>query len=169
MRVGLLSDTHIPEAAAILPPEIMEALQGVDLILHAGDIYMLPVLNDLERVAPVLAARGDDDYIDTATDKRVKDKHVLQLEGHKLWLVHERPYYLGTEWRQAKLAPGQNEYEAPDIVVFGHIHRTVVEQVDGILYVCPGSPTFLNYLCGLGTVGILDINSSGADVRILQL
>jgi putative phosphoesterase len=183
MRVGLLSDTHIPEAAETLPSEIMEAFQGVDLILHAGDIFMPSVLDDLERIAPVLAARGDDDYIDASRDGRVKDEHVLWLKGQKLWLVHERPhylsterrlahekpYYIKTEWWQEKVALEPNEYETPDIVVFGHIHRPVTQWVDGTLYVCPGSPTFPNYFCALGTVGILGINSSGADVRILQL
>ncbi len=100
MRVGLLSDTHIPKAEKELPPELMEASRGVDLILHAGDIYITSVLDDLERIAPVLAARGDDDHGDTLTDQRVKEKHILELEGKTLWLIHERPFYLMSPWRQ---------------------------------------------------------------------
>ena len=167
MRVGLLSDTHIPEAEKELPPELTEAFQGVDLILHAGDIYSASVLDDLERIAPVLAARGDDDYGSTLTDERVKEKHVLELEGQTLWLVHTRPYYLMSQWWEDKISSGQDKN--PDIVVFGHEHRTDVQHFNGILLVEPGSPTFLNYLHGLGTVGILTIDSGKADVRILQL
>ncbi len=172
MRIGLLSDTHMPQVTKELPPELMEAFQGVDLILHGGDIYVPSVLDKLEQIAPVLAARGDDDYGDTLIDERVKGKHILELEGQTLWLIHERPdspmspYGLSTWW-QSRLSPEQDS--RPDIVVFGHEHRTVVEHVDGTLFVNPGSPTFLNYLRGLGTIGILDINSAKADVRILHL
>ena len=57
----------------------------------------------------------------------------------------------------------------PDIVIFGHEHRTVVERLNDILFVNPGSPTFLNYISWLGTVGILDIDSGEAEVRIIRL
>jgi len=172
MRIGLLADTHIPQAREELPPEVMEAFRGVSLILHAGDIYIPSVLDDLQRIAPVLAARGDDDHLSTLTDKRVKEKHILELEGQTLWLIHARPDYgmdpYGlSSWWQSLLSPGQDR--KPNIVIFGHGHRTVVQHLDNILFVSPGSPTFLGYRRGLGTVGILDINSGEADVRILQL
>jgi len=165
MRIGLVSDTHIPDVAEKLPAELMEAFRGVDLILHAGDIYALSVLDDLERIAPVLAARGDDDYGDTLADERVKSTHTLELGGKTLRLTHERTY--SPTWWQKKASSEQDN--RPDIIVFGHDHRTIVRHVEGTLLVNPGSPTFLNYVCGLGTVGILDINSGEADVHILQL
>ncbi len=169
VRIGLLSDTHIPEVEKRLPAEIKEAFQGVDLILHAGDIYIPSVLDELERIAPVLAAIGDDDYRDVLTDRRVKQKHVLKLGRQTLWLIHERPYpYMVTSWR-AKNSVGQDEHDAPDIVVCGHEHRAVVQRFEGVLVVNPGSPTFLNYRRGLGTVGILNVNSGEAEAHILQL
>ncbi len=169
MRIGLLSDTHIPVAEKELPAEVARAFRGVDLVLHAGDIYDPSVLDDLERIAPVFAARGDDDFLGPLTDERVKEKHVLKLEGKTLWLVHERTYYITSSWRQRRVPAPQEHYDVPDIVVFGHEHRTVTQRLDGILFVNPGSPTFLGYRPGLGTVGILDIDSGEADVRILQL
>ena len=169
MRVGLLADTHIPEAEKKLPPELIEAFRGVDLILHAGDIYVPSVLDDLERIAPVLAARGDDEYGDVLFDERVKEKHVLKLEGQTVWLVHIRPGYLMSPWWQSGLTLGQDNDDKPDIVVFGHEHLKVVQNFNGILFINPGSPTFLNYQRGLGTVGILDINSGEPNIRILQL
>ena len=172
LLIGLLSDTHIPEAEKELPSELAEAFRGVDLILHGGDIYALSVLDDLERIAPVLAARGDDDYPGAIRDERVKAKHVLNLGGETLWLVHDRAYYLSSPnspWWQKKMSSGQDKYDRPDIIVFGHEHRTVVQHVGDTLFVSPGSPTFLNYRHGLGTVGILNINSGEADVRIIQL
>ena len=166
MRVGLLSDTHIPNVEKKLPDALTEAFQGVDLILHAGDIYTPSVLDDLERIAPVFAAMGDDDYDleDTVADKRVKEMHILKLEGQTLWLVHVQPYDLKT---QNGLRSGQDGL--PNIIVFGHAHYPMAKRVDNVLYINPGSPTFLHYRRGLGTVGILDINSGEANARIVQL
>jgi putative phosphoesterase len=169
MRIGLLSDTHIPDVAEKLPDELMEVFQGVDLILHAGDLYTPSVLDDLERIAPVLAAMGDDDheYVDNLTDKRMKEKHILKLEGQTLWLVHIQPYHLTSKRKQSSVSSGLES--GPDIIVFGHEHYPLAKRVEDILYVCPGSPTFLHYKRGLGTVGILDIGTNEADARILQL
>ena len=161
MRIGLISDTHIPDVAPELPPEINEAFQGVDLILHAGDIYIPSVLDDLERIAPVLAAKGDDDNpFDALNDKRIENKHVMKLGNYTLWLIHERPYTL------ASRPKGE---DTPDIVVFGHEHLTTVQRYGDILFVNPGSATFLNYRRGLGTVGILNIDSTEAEASVFQL
>jgi len=171
LLIGLLSDTHIPDVTQELPPELMDAFQGVNLILHAGDIYSSSVLDDLTHTAPVLAARGDDDG-EMSSDKRVKDKHVLELEGKTLWLVHEKAYYIAnpfSSWWQRKTSLEQDKYDRPDIVVFGHLHRTVVQRVDNVLLVNPGSATFPRYVPKLGTVALLNINSDEVDVRIVQL
>ncbi|OGO40524.1 MAG: hypothetical protein A2147_07625 [Chloroflexi bacterium RBG_16_57_8] len=172
MRIGLVSDTHIPWARKALPPEVTEAFRGVDLILHAGDIYSHSVLDELERVAPVCAALGDDDY--PSDDPRVKDKHVLYLEGQTLWLIHEGPPCpLSRTWRplwwQSRISPGQDRNGKPDIIVSGHEHRAMVERCDGLLYVNSGSPTLLEYRDGLGTVGILELDSGKAEVSIIRL
>ena len=172
MRIGLISDTHIPWEQKELPPQVMETFQGVDLILHAGDIYAHYVLDELERIAPVMAALGDDDY--PGPDPRVQDKHILELEGQTLWLIHEGPYIPLSPsrlslWWQNKISPEEDKYGKPDIIVAGHEHRTIVERCDGVLYINPGSPTLLNYQRGLGTVGILELNAGKADVRIIQL
>lgn len=172
MRIGLVSDTHIPQHVKELPvAELTEVFRGVDLILHAGDIYSLSVLNDLERIAPVLAAQGDDDYGETVRDQRVKGRHVLQVGGQIVWLIHERPYIprMPAEWWQSRTNPEKNEFGKPNIVVFGHEHRTIVETVDGVLYVNSGSPTFLHYKHGLGTYGIIDFGSGTPDVQIKSL
>ena len=174
MRIGLLSDTHIPDAEKGLPPEVAEAFRGVDLILHAGDTFVSSVLDDLERIAPVLAALGDDDYPSLFYDKRVQEKHVLKLGGQTLWLTHYIPDSPPAGWwlssqGQRWLSLEQIKDGVPDIVVFGHQHRPIMERIGGILFVNPGSPTFLNYNRGLGTVAILDIDSTEAEAHILQL
>ncbi len=59
LRIGLISDTHIPEACARVWPQVLEAFKGVDYIFHAGDVHEFSVLDELQRVAPVYAARGN--------------------------------------------------------------------------------------------------------------
>ncbi|MBU4317019.1 MAG: metallophosphatase family protein [Proteobacteria bacterium] len=178
MRIGLISDTHIPDVEDIIPGEIAHFFRGVDLILHAGDIYRSRVLDDLERIAPVLAARGDDDDGDIGLDRRVKNKHILKIEGQTIWLVHERPFELrfpdmpqSLKFPPLKYKKGEEPKiePPPDIYIFGHEHCTVMEQVENTLYVNPGSPTYLHYKRGLGTVAILDINLGIAEVRFIEL
>ncbi len=62
MRIGLISDTHIPTAGRDLWPQVYDALRGVDLIMHAGDRHDPIVLDWLERLAPVMAVSGKGDY-----------------------------------------------------------------------------------------------------------
>lgn len=166
MRIGLLADTHIPDIEQAIPDKVMAAFAGVDLILHAGDIYSRSVLDRLQQIAPVLAAKGDDDYI---IDERVKLKHVLTLEGRKVWLIHERPYSYRSAAPATVSPEGPVPQDAADIIVFGHEHRTIVERKNGVLLVNPGSPTFLAYRRGPGTVALLDIHQGEAEVRILDL
>lgn len=172
MLIGLLSDTHIPWEQKALPPQVFEVFRGADLILHAGDIYSHTVLDDLERIAPVLASLGDDDY--PGPDPRVKEKHILELEGHRLLLIHEGPYLPLTPeqlalWWKNRISPGEEKYGMPDIIVSGHEHRTLVERTDGVLHISSGSPTLLNYRRGLGTVALLELHPGSEDVRIIQL
>lgn len=172
MRIGLISDTHIPWSQRELPQQVFETFKGVDLILHAGDIYSYSVLDRLERVAPVLAALGDDDY--PGDDCRVKEKHVLEIDGHVLWLIHEGPYdpientYVPLWWKSRITASDSNKNK-PDIIVSGHQHRVIVQRTDQLFHISSGSPTLLHYQKGLGTVGILEIGAGRTDVQIIHL
>ena len=159
MLIGLLSDTHIPDHAKELPAQLKEAFYGVDLILHAGDIYIVSVLDELERVAPVLAAKGDDDMLSTANDRRVEQQHILNLDGVTIWLAHEIYGF----W------PPINSKTHPDVVVFGHTHQASLENHEGVLQVNPGSPTFPCYRPELGTVGLLTVSAGRSEAQIIQL
>ena len=161
MRVGLIADTHIPDIERALPPQVFEAFRGVDLILHAGDIYSVSVLDDLERIAPVKAAMGDDDPFNVLMDGRVEPKHILNLEGHTVWVVHDKPYV-------GRSSAGRNE-PLPDVMVHGHTHRALVWRDEGVLFVGSGSPTFLEYRRGLGTVAVMEIGSGGVQAEIVRL
>lgn len=164
MLVGLISDTHIPEIAKELPQRIKEVFKGVDLILHAGDIFVASVLDELATIAPVLAARGDDDY--TIRDKRLDEIQNLMLDGLNVYVIHSSQYFA----RDLIEHPERHNLEkSPDVVVFGHTHRDVVQTVSTSLLVNPGSATFPYYQLRLGTVGLLSINGGKAEARIVHL
>ena len=164
MLIGLISDTHIPEIAKEVPPQVRKVFKGADLILHAGDIFVESVLDDLATIAPVLAARGDDDY--TIRDKRMDEVQNLTLEGLNLHVIHSSQYFA----RDLIEHPEKHNLEkAPDIVVFGHTHRDIVQTVGKSLLVNPGSATFPYYQLRLGTVALLNINAGKAEARIVSL
>jgi len=167
MLIGLISDTHVRIAghnvslstliSSELPPQVIEAFKGVDLILHAGDIYSLPVLDELEAIAPVLASEGDDDPFDTTIDRRVKPAQTITVDGVTIWMSHYG------EWIEGSTK------KSPDIVVYGHTHRSNLEEYNGTIRMNPGSPTFPRYEYVLGTVGFISIISGKVDTRIMQL
>lgn len=164
MRIGLISDTHIPDVAKVTPPQVMEVFGGVDLILHAGDICEVSVLDELQSIAPVLAARGDDDY--QIRDERVQEIQNLTIDGLTLYVIHSSQYWA----RDLIEHPERHNLEkAPDIVVFGHTHRDIVQTVGKSLLVNPGSATFPYYQLRLGTVALVDINAGKAEAHIVQL
>jgi putative phosphoesterase len=181
MRIGLISDTHIPYDAEGIPPQVKELFRGVDLILHAGDIYSSSVLDELEEIAPVLAARGDDDS--ALVNGRVKEKHVLNFEGFSLWLIHVFPYFSSAYLRSFLYrSPASSEQEleealgeiveredVPDILVFGDTHKALLRRVKGCLFINPGSATFPDYRRILGTVAILNISDGEAEADLIQL
>jgi hypothetical protein len=180
MLIGLLSDTHIAFASQILPPQVKVAFQGVDMILHLGDVWIPAILDELEEVAPVLVARGDDDMDeDFGNDSRMEHRQVLHVDGVTIWGMHVKPRY------GAIVPPDQassytalfnrdrpsepSAEELPDVVVFGHSHFAEIEHYKGVLLVNPGSPTMPSYLPKLGTVGFLTIEDGSAEARLLQL
>lgn len=167
MRIGLIADTHIPLDAKILPPHVKHAFKGVDLILHAGDIYLPEVLDELETMAPVLAARGNGDG-EFPQDHRLKDNHVFDVAGLRLGVTHGIAYPEIEPCTFDKLI--EREFDGRmDIVVFGDTHVALVERYKGVLLVNPGSPTVPNGLFKLGTVGVLEIVERKAEAHIIQL
>lgn len=165
MRIGVISDTHIPLNAKELPPRVAEVFAGVEIILHAGDIYLPAVLDELEAVAPVFAAYGDGDarlHIKLGVDRRVKKSHIINVEGLRVGLIHSI---------RLPRASVEGAFGSPvDIAVCGHTHEAKVETHQGVIVVNPGSATLPDHqLNKSGTVGIMDITQGKVAVRIVQL
>jgi putative phosphoesterase len=176
LRIGLISDTHIPEARKTLWPQVYEAFDGVDMIMHAGDIHELYVLDSLEEVAPVYAARGNGEDGGGGRpvqpeDARVKYAWMLQLEGMWIGLTHyvpmpERPpNFTLARWLE-RFFPERT----PDVIVSGDTHREQIAEVQGVLCVNPGSPTYPhNYDTQFGTIGFLELADSEARPSVWQI
>lgn len=153
MRVAFLSDTHIP-VAPILFPEILAAFRGADVILHAGDIVLARVLDELETIAPVYAAQGNHDG-HLAGDPRVKPLHLLDLEGFAVALLHVfEPWHVG----RAVLGPKLLDGAWADVIISGDSHQEDMAVVDGALCINAGSATMpRNRAPSLGHIGFLTL------------
>lgn len=121
MIVGVISDTH-----GLLRAEAIEALRGVDHILHAGDVGAPEVLEALARIAPVTAIRGNVDIEPWA--RGLPETEAVELGGATIYMLHD----LG----QLDLKP---EAAGIHVVVYGHSHQPKMEEKNGVLYFNPGS------------------------------
>jgi hypothetical protein len=120
-RIGVVSDTH-----GLLRPEALEGLRGSDLIVHAGDVGNVDVLERLRAIAPTVAVRGN---VDTgAWAAELPATEVVEVGGLHLYVLHD----IST----LDLDPKAAGFAA---VIFGHSHRPSVELRDGVLFLNPGS------------------------------
>ncbi len=180
MRIGLISDTHIPTAGRDLWPQVYDALRGVDLIMHAGDLHDTVVLDWLEELAPVMAVAGNCDYggwqrTEPPTDPRLRESRVLTLDGPegpdlRIGLVHDFPLPEAPPQRTLE-GLMQHFFGGPvNVIVRGSTHAAEITTVKGVLIVNPGSPTFPNHSSlRLGTLGYLEIEGGRVRPSILQL
>lgn len=174
MRIGLIADTHIPEARPDLPRDVFALFRDVDLILHAGDLHVLQVLDWLEEMAPVVGVRGNGDDGGSGRplvpeDPRLKETQLLHVEGLRIGMLHTLPWYLEYPHPLGERVM-QRFGEPVDIIVHGDSHVAEIEQREGILVINPGSPTLPNNLTARpGTVALLEVSQRRAQARILQL
>jgi putative phosphoesterase len=121
MRVGIISDTH-----GLLRPEAELALQGVDLMVHAGDVGHPEILARLKRIAPVFAVRGNVDTEPWA--QQLPLTTVVEAGGASFYVLHNL--------LELDLRPDTAKF---DFVVSGHTHQPQQSQRQGVLYLNPGS------------------------------
>jgi putative phosphoesterase len=144
--LGLISDTHMPDRLAALPAAIFEALAGVDLLLHAGDVGELSVLDELSRIAPVVAVHGNDDTAEAQRELpyrqvlAVAERRVLLCHSHDPDRARETASRLGDDLmpkleRWAGFAAGARA----DVFVFGHVHIPFAYHHADVLVVNPGA------------------------------
>ena len=156
MRIGVLADTHLA-GGRLVPEEVIEALGRVDLILHAGDVLEMPVIEHLSGFAETYAVRGNMDYGETA--RLLPAKRVIEVGGFRIGLTHGHGPPSGMTQKVRR------EFGEVDCIVFGHTHNPVVEERDGIVFFNPGSPTDRMF-ARRNTVGVLEVGGSIVPVII---
>ena len=153
MKIGVISDTH-----GYLDPRVESLFQGVEHILHAGDIGFASIILELEFVAPVTAVLGNcDDGL------RFKETESVELGGKKI-LVH----HIVSPRDLSDRISGRIAREKPDLVVFGHSHKPYSETVDGIMFFNPGyagKPKF----GAERSVALLEIDEKGIQHKFIRL
>lgn len=133
--IGVISDTHMPKRALALPKEVWDGLQGVELILHAGDLADESVLTELEKIAPVYAVHGNIDPPELKA--KLPEKRIIEYKGFRIGLTHGAGEY-GSTLGRVMDAFRDEELHA---IVFGHSHKPYNERINGTLIFNPGSPT----------------------------
>ena len=133
MRIAVLSDTHL-RAGKFLPSFVWEHLTSVDLILHAGDLTHMGLLEELACIAPVRAVKGNCDSWDIS----LPDRDIIECEAIKIGLIHGDT---GRGKSTQERAYAAFENCSVDLIVFGHSHISFIGLKNGILMFNPGSPT----------------------------
>jgi uncharacterized protein len=148
--VGVISDTH-----GLLRPEAVDALRGVNRILHAGDIGAPEILEQLQAVAPVTAVRGNVDGGVLA--RKLPLSEVIEVGGISIYMLHIL--------EKLDLKP---EAAGVSAVIYGHSHVPKIEEKNGVLYFNPGSAGPRRFKLPV-TVGRLMVDGEKVHAEIIEL
>lgn len=155
--IGVISDTHIPHRLKHMPQRVYDLLQGCDIILHAGDLEDVQILEPLRHIAPVYAVRGNVHWQSSmgSHDQDLPAAATLRVGMHTIYMTHghinfaltmiDKMVHFSTQptldavnkriiMRLARVKPTE-----ADIVVFGHTHKPCAERIDGTLFFNPGA------------------------------
>ncbi len=133
MKLGILSDTHIPDIKKEIPTWVTAGLKDCDYIIHAGDITGFKFLQRLKELAPVKAVRGNCDRGELVS--QLKPYKELTLANLKLGITHGHLI-------EGDLITGLSyKFSSADLIIFGHTHNAFHQQIAGQVFLNPGSAT----------------------------
>jgi putative phosphoesterase len=162
MRIGVISDTHIPDRAKGLPKEILQVFKDVDMIIHTGDFVSVAVLNKLKSLCGnIKAVAGNMDSQKVKT--KLPEKEIVKVGNYKIGIAHGYGHPNGLIDYLTKLFKNDDV----DIIVFGHSHTPLNKKIGDILFFNPGSPTdkiFSPY----NAYGIIEITDK-IDAKIIKI
>ncbi len=147
MLIGVISDTH-----GLLRPEAVTALRGAEHILHAGDVGDVAILDELRRLAPVTAIRGNVDR--SGACAALPEIEIVEFGGRSVYMLHNL-MALDLDPVAAGIA----------VVISGHSHQPKIERKKGVLYFNPGSAGPRRFSLPL-SLGFLEITKSGIEPRL---
>ena len=161
MKIGIIADTHIPANEEALPARVKQYFQGVDMIIHAGDLVEGSVIDELRRLCPrVEVVSGNMDS--PSLQSQLPKKKTLRVEDIVIGVVHG--------WGAPREVPDavRKEFQNVDVIVFGHSHQPLNERRGPVLLFNPGSATdtvFAPYR----SVGILTVTGHTVHGEILRV
>ena len=155
MKIGIISDTH-----GLLRAQVFAAFEGVEHILHAGDVGDPDILTELAAIAPVTAVWGNVDGMEIRA--RVPEVARLELGGVRIAIVHGMQFGSPTPQKVAAAHPDAG------LVVFGHSHRPLIQQIGPTLAVNPGSAGPRRFKDPV-TVAIAEIENGTVEARLIPL
>jgi putative phosphoesterase len=162
MKIGILSDTHIPDRAKELPAKLLEEFKEADMVIHAGDLADMSVhkaLLDVCKDVRVVSGNMDPTEIKNMFPQR----QLIKAGGFTIGLVHG----WGPPNKLLETVKEEFKAEKPDIVIFGHSHQALSQQDGKTLYFNPGSPTD-NVFAPFRSFGIIEITDK-INARIVKL
>lgn len=162
MKIGVVSDTHIPDRSKNIPQKILDEFKSVDMIIHAGDLVDLSVLEALQNACPdVKAVWGNMDPEEVRN--KLPEKMVLKIGNHRIGVMHGH----GAPNKLIELLASVFKKDGVDLIIFGHSHYSVNENREGVIFFNPGSATdkiFAPY----NSFGIIEINDK-IQARIIRI
>jgi uncharacterized protein len=136
MRIGVISDTHIAGDSEHIPELVLDAFKHVDMIIHAGDMVNLRVIDELKSACSrIVAVAGNMDP--QVVQKKYPLKQVFDVLGFKIGLMHG----YGAALNLPEVLRDAFKEDDCDVIIFGHSHKPMNEYIDGILFFNPGSAT----------------------------
>ena len=177
MKIGVLGDTHVPDLLAEIPARVLDVLQGVDIILHVGDITRLSVLQQLEPIAQTFAVYGEQDspevkkYLQASQRLEFADRSIGLIHGDQAWNTHwltrAQMRFSRTRRDQVLRAFVLREFAGVDVIVYGHTHAPYIKMHNGVLLFNPG--TTLPRAGQSGSVGMLEVNRNSLKGKIIPI
>lgn len=159
MIIGVVSDTHHGDKTKHAPSILFEKFEGVDLILHAGDITSRELFERLNEIAPVIAVRGNADHL------QLPEERIIDLEGLRAGIIHGHQF-LGLNAQVLSYKALEMDV---DVLIFGHTHRYFYDEriFHGrrIVLLNPGSPTFPR----MGAAGFAVVRVNGTKIRVERI
>ena len=150
MKIGLISDTH-----GLVRPEALQALAGVERIIHAGDVGGASVIDALRAIAPVDVVRGNNDKDPWGI--KLPPWLALEFEGVGIHVLHDV--------NEMDVDPAAAGFR---VVITGHSHKPLVTERDAVLFVNPGSAGPRRFKLPV-TVGYLMVAAGAAQAEIRSL
>ncbi|MFH1457723.1 MAG: metallophosphoesterase [Candidatus Omnitrophota bacterium] len=162
MKIGVISDTHIPDRAEDIPKKILEDFAGVDMIIHVGDLVNLNVLKKLKSIcANTKAVWGNMDPDEVRS--QLPEKEVIKIGKYRIGIMHGH----GAPANLIELLSSVFKHDNVDVIMFGHSHNSVNKKVGDILFFNPGSATD-KVFAECNSYGIIEINDK-IEARIIKI